>query len=111
VRVEGDAQLVQRVHELVPLLAPDLEHELSHVFGRGGAHVLTLAMRTAAGSVRRAAWTSVQNLAEYLSHETGDLVSRHEAEHFLRGVEHAREQLDRLEARLDRLERRGSRPT
>ncbi|MGH8206038.1 MAG: ubiquinone biosynthesis accessory factor UbiJ [Steroidobacteraceae bacterium] len=105
VRVEGDAQLVQRMHELVPLMAPDLEHELASVFGRSGAHVLALAMRTAAGGVRRAAWTSVQNLAEYFSHETGDLVSRHEAESFLRGVEQAREQLDRLEARLARLER------
>lgn len=105
VRVEGDAQLVQRMRDLVPLMAPDLEQELSRVLGRSGAHVLTLAARAAADTVRRAAWTSVQNLAEYLAHESGELVSRHEAEHFLRGVEQAREQLDRLEARLAQLER------
>ena len=46
------------------------------------------------------------NIAEYLAHESGDLVSRQEAEHYLRGVEQAREQLDRLEARLMRLSQR-----
>ena len=53
--------------------------------------------------------TSVQNLAEYLAHESRDLVSRAEAEHFLRGVDTVREQLDRIEARLQFLEQRARR--
>jgi len=41
----------------------------------------------------------VRNVAEYLAHESGDLVPRAEAEDFYRGVERLREDLDRLEAR------------
>ena len=105
VQVQGDAQLVQRVHELLPLLAPDLEQELARVAGRSAAHILAGAARAGAAAVRRTAWSAVQNAAEYLAHESGELVSRREAEHFLRGVEQAREQLDRLDARLAQLER------
>ena len=104
VRIEGDPQLAQRFRELGQLLAPDLEQGLSRLVGRSVAHVLVGAARGAAHSGRTAAWTSVRNLAEYLAHESGDLVSRREAEHFLRGVEQLREQLDRLEARLTHLE-------
>lgn len=105
VHITGDAQVAQRFRELVQLLAPDLEHELSRVLGRGPAHVLMGALQAAAGAARSAAWTSVRNVAEYLAHESGELVPRGQAEHFLRGVEQAREQLDRLETRLARLER------
>ncbi len=103
VRVEGDAQLAQRYRELALLLAPDLEHSLSGMLGRSAAHLIMGAARTAADTARAAATTSLRNVAEYLAHESGDLVSPQEAEHYLRGVEQAREQLDRLEARLARL--------
>ena len=105
VRILGDAQVAQRLRELLRLLAPDLEHELSRVLGRSAAHLMVAGLRSAAGAARSAAWTSLRNLAEYLAHESGELVSRTEAEHFLRGVEQAREQLDRLDTRLARLER------
>ncbi len=105
VHIGGDAQVAQRFRELIHLLAPDLEHELSGVLGRSTAHVLMSAVQTAAGAARSAAWTSLRNLAEYLAHEDGTLVPRAEAEHFLRGVEHVREQLDRLEVRIAQLER------
>ncbi|MGC2462443.1 MAG: hypothetical protein WA446_15950, partial [Steroidobacteraceae bacterium] len=62
--------------------------------------------RAAVDWTRAAAWTSLRNVAEYLAHESGDLVSRPEAEHFLRGVERLREQLARIEARLQLMERR-----
>jgi ubiquinone biosynthesis protein UbiJ len=38
-------------------------------------------------------------VAEYLAHESRDLVPRAEAEDFYRGVERLREDLDRLDAR------------
>lgn len=104
VRIEGDAQLAQRYRELALLLAPDLEQSLSGVLGRSAAHLVMGAARSAARTAGHAASTSVRNVAEYLAHESGDLVSTQEAEHYLRGVEQAREQLDRLEARLARIE-------
>jgi len=73
------------------------------VLGRSGAHLALRGMRAAADWTRAAAWTSVRNVAEYLAHESRDLVSRPEAEHFLRGVERLREQLDRIEARVTQL--------
>jgi ubiquinone biosynthesis protein UbiJ len=66
----------------------------------------------------RAAGTSLlRNSAEYLAHESRDLVSRAEAESFLGGVEALRAQLRRAEWRasslhsdLERLETRRAGP-
>lgn len=106
VRIEGDAQLAQQYRELARFLVPDLEGTLSGLMGRSAAHLATRGAHTAADFVKDATLRSVHNLAEFLAHESGDLVSRHEAEHFLRGADELRERLDRLEARLADLERR-----
>ncbi|MFI4867865.1 MAG: SCP2 domain-containing protein [Steroidobacterales bacterium] len=106
VRIEGDAEIAQQFRELGLLLRPDLEAGMGRVLGRSGAHLAMRGLRAALDWTRTAAWTSVRNLAEYLAHETGDLVSRPEAEHYLRGVEQLREQLDRIEARLQLAEQR-----
>ena len=106
VRIEGDAQLAQQYRELARLLVPDLEDSLARLMGRSAAHVASRGVHQATDFVQRAAWSSVQNLAEFLAHESGDLVSRHEAEHFLHGADELRERVDRLEARLADLERR-----
>src|SRR6185437_198643 len=82
VRIEGDAQLAQRYRELALLMAPDLEQSLSGVLGRSAAHLIMGAARKAMDTARNAADTSLRNVAEYFSHETGDLVSRPEAENF-----------------------------
>jgi ubiquinone biosynthesis protein UbiJ len=104
VSIEGDAVIAQQFSRLALQLKPDLEHALSQVLGRSGAHVLMRGLRGAAAWTRAAARTSVLNLSEYLAHERADLVSRREAEHFLREVDDTRDQLDRLEARLSHLE-------
>jgi ubiquinone biosynthesis protein UbiJ len=104
VTIDGDAEIAQRFRELGMLLRPDLEAGLSQLFGRSGAHIAMLGLRAARDWARATAWTATQNVAEYLAHERGDLVSRAEAEHFLRGVDQLREQVDRLDARLNHLE-------
>jgi ubiquinone biosynthesis protein UbiJ len=106
VRIDGDAEVAQQFRELAALLKPDLENALSGLFGRSAAHLLMRGLRGAAEWTRSSARTGVQNLAEYLAHERGDLVSRSEAEYFLRGVDELREQLDRIEARMAQLEQR-----
>jgi ubiquinone biosynthesis protein UbiJ len=108
VQIGGDAQIAQQFRELGALLKPDIEAGLAQFLGGSGAHLAMRGMRAAAGWTRTAAWTSVRNLAEYLSHESRDLVSRPEAEHFLRGVDALREQLDRIEARLQLMEQRAA---
>jgi ubiquinone biosynthesis protein UbiJ len=105
-RIEGDAEIAQQFRELGLLLRPDLEAGMAPLLGRSGAHIAMRGLRAAVDWTRTAAWTQVRNTAEYLAHESGDLVSRPEAEHYLRGVEQLREQLDRVEARLQIMETR-----
>jgi ubiquinone biosynthesis protein UbiJ len=105
VRIEGDTEIAQQFRELAILLAPDLESAMGDLLGRSGAHVLMRGLRGAAAWTRRTAWTGVQNLSEYLAHERGELVSRAESEHVMRGIDDLREQVDRLEARTAQLER------
>jgi ubiquinone biosynthesis accessory factor UbiJ len=107
VTIRGDAEVAQKFRELAMLLKPDVEEELSKLIGDTPAHQALRFVRSMAGAGRRAATTSVRNVAEYLAHESRDLVPRAEAEDFYRGVERLREDLDRLEARAQLLERAG----
>jgi len=106
VEIRGDAELAQRFRELALLLRPDLEEELSIVLGDVPAHQAARLARMAFGWAQNAAATTVRNLAEYLSHETRDLVPRKEGDQFLQGVDALREDLDRLEARINLLTRK-----
>jgi ubiquinone biosynthesis accessory factor UbiJ len=110
VTISGDAQLAQQFRELAQLLRPDLEEELSSVLGDVPAHQLGRLARLGAGWTRKAATTTLTNLAEYLGHERQDLVPRNEGEQFLRGVDALREGVDRLEKRLELLARQRGTP-
>jgi ubiquinone biosynthesis protein UbiJ len=105
VTIRGDAEIAQKFRELAMLLKPDVEEELSRLIGDTPAHQALRFVRSMAGAGRRAATTSVRNVAEYLAHESRDLVPRAEAEDFYRSVERLREDLDRLDARAQLLER------
>jgi ubiquinone biosynthesis protein UbiJ len=108
VTIRGDAEIAQKFRELAMLLRPDVEEELSRLIGDTPAHQALRLVRMATGFGRRAAQTGVRNVAEYLAHETGDLVPRAEAEDFYRGVERLREDLDRLETRARLIEQAGA---
>jgi ubiquinone biosynthesis protein UbiJ len=110
VTISGDAEIAQQFRELGLLLRPDLEVALSRLIGRSAAHVTMRGLRAALDGSRDRARTLTQNLADYLAHERRDLVSRAEAEHFLRGVDEMRERLDRLEARIAGVDRRMQKP-
>jgi ubiquinone biosynthesis protein UbiJ len=105
VEIRGDAQVAERFRELARLLQPDPEDALARVIGDVPAHQIGRFSRLALSWGRRAAATTVANIAEFLSHERRDLVPRNEGEQFLRGVDTLREDVDRLEARLDFLTR------
>jgi ubiquinone biosynthesis protein UbiJ len=109
VQIEGDAEIAQQFRELAILMRPDLETGLSRILGRSGAHLAVRGLNAVRQWSRATAWTATENVADYLAHERGDLVSRSEAEHFLRGVDQLREQLDRVDARLQHLESRADR--
>jgi ubiquinone biosynthesis accessory factor UbiJ len=106
--ISGDSDVAERFRELAQLLRPDPEEELALLIGDVPAHQLGRLARLGASFGTRAAGTTLRNLAEYLAHERGDLVSRNEGEQFLRGVDALREGVDRLQARLELLaQRRG----
>jgi ubiquinone biosynthesis protein UbiJ len=105
VRISGDTETAQKFRELARLLRPDVEEELARMLGDVPAHRVWQLARGAFRWGRRAADTTVRNVAEYLAHERRDLVPRAEAEVFLQGVDRLREDVDRLEARLALLER------
>jgi ubiquinone biosynthesis protein UbiJ len=108
--MSGDAELAQKFRELIYLLRPDLEEELAGLVGDVPAHQLGRLARGGRDLLRRAAGVTLQNLADYLAHERGDLVSRNEGEAFLRGVDALREGVDRLSARLELYARRRTPP-
>ncbi len=108
VQIRGDAELAGRFQEMLRLLRPDFEEELSTVLGDVAAHRLGGLARAGATWGRQAARTGLANVAEYLGHERGDLVPRAEGEQFLRGVDALREDMDRLQARFELLQRRGT---
>jgi ubiquinone biosynthesis accessory factor UbiJ len=110
VRIAGDAEVAQKFRELFRLLRPDPEEELALLVGDVPAHQLGRLARLGGAFARRAADTALANLGEYLGHERGDLVPRHEGEQFLRGVDALREDLDRLQARVELFARRRGAP-
>jgi ubiquinone biosynthesis protein UbiJ len=69
VQIGGDAEIAQQFRELGGLLKPDIEAGMARILGGSGAHLAMRGMRAAAGWSRTAAWTSLQNLAEYLAHQ------------------------------------------
>jgi ubiquinone biosynthesis protein UbiJ len=101
VLISGDAEVARQFQELIGLLRPDFEEELSLLTGDVAAHQLARLWRAGTSFGRRAAHTTLDNLGDFLGHERRDLVPRHEGEQFLRGVDTLREDVDRLQARLE----------
>jgi ubiquinone biosynthesis accessory factor UbiJ len=110
VSITGDAEVARQFRELVTLLRPDPEEELSLLLGDVPAHQLGRLARSGVAWGAKAASTTLHNLAEYLGHERGHLVPRNEGEQFLRGVEAVREGVDRVAARIELLARRRGAP-
>lgn len=106
VRIAGDAEVAARYRELFALARPDWEEELSRLVGDLPARRLSLLASAALSFAARVRRTAGENLAEYLTEESRDLVSKPELEEFLLGVDQLRETADRVDARLARLEQR-----
>jgi ubiquinone biosynthesis protein UbiJ len=105
-RITGDVELAQKFRELAGLLRPDLEEELALAIGDVPAHRIVRLTRGVIDWGRRAADTAARNIAEYLAHERGDLVSQPEGRQLLEGIDVLRDDVERLEARLELLAQR-----
>jgi ubiquinone biosynthesis accessory factor UbiJ len=106
VRVEGDADLLQRFSSLLAKVGFDPEELLAPWLGDGVAHRVGQGLRGAFGWGRRSAATLALDTAEYLREETGDLPHRADVDRWIEGVADVRRRTEQLAARLGRLERR-----
>lgn len=104
--IRGDSEVAQKFSELLGLLKPDPEEELSRLIGDGPAHHLGRLARATVRFGERAARTGVRNVAEYLAHERRDLVPKAEGRQLLDGIDALRDDVDRFEARLTHLAQR-----
>ncbi|MEP6884695.1 MAG: hypothetical protein ABJC66_08100 [Gammaproteobacteria bacterium] len=105
-QVRGDAEIANLYRELFVLARPDPEEELSRWIGDIPARRLSQFAQHAFDTARRVRRVAAENIAEYLQEEGRDLVNKTELEEFLRGVDDARDNAERIEARLKRLEQR-----
>jgi ubiquinone biosynthesis protein UbiJ len=106
VSIRGDAEVANLYKELLVSARPDLEEELSRFIGDMPARQLSRAAQGVIDWLKDARRTAGENIAEYLTEESRDLVSTTELEEFLASVDGVREAADRLEARLKVLEGR-----
>lgn len=110
VQIRGDAEIANSYRELFAAARPDLEEELSRFIGDMPARRVAQIAKSVRSWARRTRRIAGENIAEYLQEEGRDLITRTELEEFLRGVDNAREAVDRIEARLRRIERTLMRP-
>ncbi len=104
--VIGDEQLAEQFQELSRLLRPDLESEMGRITGRIPAHFASRGFELLAAWGKMARESLSRNTADYLAHESRDLVPRAEAEVLFSGVEALRSEVARAEARIARLTER-----
>ncbi len=100
VRVEGDAEVAGAFRELLAMVRPDIEEELSRVIGDVAAHEVGSATRSALAWAGQAAQSLSRSLSEYLREERRLLPSRTEVSEFLEAVDRLASDVERAEARL-----------
>lgn len=104
VELSGDAHLAQQFQKLLQFGRPDLEEELSGLFGDVAAHGIGELLRNAGAWVRGARDTMEQNIGEYLQEESRAVPSRYEVDDFRSQVESLRDDVARFAARLNAIE-------
>jgi ubiquinone biosynthesis protein UbiJ len=106
VNIRGDAETANLYRQFFLAARPDPEEELSRWIGDAPARGVSRLAGGILAFARRARRAAGENIAEYLTEESRDLVARPEVEEFLHGVDEVREAADRVEARLKDLARR-----
>jgi ubiquinone biosynthesis protein UbiJ len=106
VNVRGDAEIANLYRQFFLAARPDLEEELSRWIGDAPARSVSRLAGGLFSWAKRARRVAGENIAEYLTEESRDLVARAEVEEFLQDVDELREAADRVEARLKDIGRR-----
>jgi ubiquinone biosynthesis protein UbiJ len=100
----GDHALAAPFQELLQLLRPDLEAQLTRAFGPVRGHYATRGLAGLASWGRSAIGNFLRTGGDFLAHESRDLVPRAEAEVYLEGVTELRNRVAAAEQRVANLE-------
>ena len=103
VELHGDARVAQSFQQLLRYARPDIEEELSSLFGDTAAHSMGNFARQAREWGIGARETMQQNISEYLQEESRAVPGRDEVDAFRHDVETLRDDVARFEARLNKL--------
>ena len=104
IELTGDAETAQSFQRLLAYGTPNIEEELSGVFGDVAAHGLGDVVRNVSRWGQNAHDTVRQNIKEYLQEESRALPSRYEIDAFRDQTDALRDDVERFEARVRRLE-------
>lgn len=103
VRIDGDAALAHVIGDLARDLRWDVEEDLSRVVGDIPASRLLSAAHGMADGVRKGAWRFAENVAEYLSEESGAVASSYALQAWGADVRRTRDDAERAAKRVDQL--------
>ena len=106
VKIHGDTAVAQGFQQLLALLKPDWEEELSRLVGDTVAHRIGEAARQFMGWSKDVGSRMTEDFAEFFTEESRDLPAKAETEAFYDDVDKLRDDVARAEARLRQYERR-----
>lgn len=105
-RIEGDAELAQRLQRLAQRFDPDWQQPFAQVFGEVLGVQIANAIAAGLRQAQVLARDGAQATAEYLTEESRDIVPAAELAAFHDDVDALRDDVERLGARLARLQAR-----
>ena len=104
-RIEGDAELAQRLQKLAQGFDPDWQLPFVNVFGEVLGVQIAKAVRAALKQAQVAGRNLAETTAEYLTEESRDVVPRAELDAFHDDVDALRDDAERIAAKIARLRR------
>jgi ubiquinone biosynthesis protein UbiJ len=104
-RIEGDAELAQRLQKLAQGFDPDWQLPFVNVFGEVLGVQIAKAVRAALKQAQVAGRNLAETTAEYLTEESRDVVPRAELDAFHDDVDALRDDVERIAAKIARLRR------
>lgn len=105
-RIEGDADLARRLQRLAERFDPDWQRPFVAAFGDIVGVQVAQAFAAALRGLQTAAGVTAANAAEFLQHESRDVLSRAELDAFFDDVDGLRDDVERLAARIARVQAR-----
>jgi ubiquinone biosynthesis protein UbiJ len=105
-RIEGDADLARRLQRLAERFDPDWQQPFVAAFGDIAGVQVAQLFASALRGAKTAADVMATNAADYVQHETRDVLGRDELGAFYDDIDTVRDDVERLAARVARLRER-----